>query len=63
MVSLEKINYTHPRDREILNTMRQNQQVVYDSDVFVADGVSLDPKYLSIRRRKERLSDWRFGKQ
>jgi hypothetical protein len=63
MVSLEKIDYTHPRYREILNTMRQNQQVVYDSDVFVADGVSLDPKYLSICRRKERLSDWRFGKQ
>lgn len=63
MISLEKIGYTHPRDREILNTMRLHQQVVYDSDVFAADGATLDPKYLSIRRRKERWSDWRFGKQ
>jgi hypothetical protein len=63
MVSFERIGYTHPRDREILNTIRQHQQVVYDSDVFAADGVTLDPKYLHIRRSQERWSDWRFGKQ
>ena len=63
MVSLESIGYTNPKDRAILNAMRQHQQVIYDSDVFAADGVTIDPKYLRIRRRQEKWSDWRFGKQ
>ena len=30
---------------------------------FAADGVSIDLKYLRMCRRKEKWSDWRFGKE
>jgi hypothetical protein len=63
MMSLENIGYIDAKDRAILNAVRQHQQVLYDSDVFAADGLSIDPKYLRLHRRKEKWSDWKFGKQ
>ena len=63
MVSFERIGYTNPKDRKILNMVCQHQYVVYDSDVFAVDGVSINPRHLSLCRRKERWSDWMFGKQ
>ena len=48
---------------KILNRVRLHQQVVFESDVFGADGRHLDERYLRKRPATEQWSNWLFGKQ
>ena len=43
--------------------MRLHQQVLYDSDVFNANGTTIDKQYLSPRSRGDKWSSYRFGLQ
>ena len=61
-VSLADIGY-NPNEKAILNRVRQHQQVLFDSDLFDASGVAIDPKYFNLRQPGENWSEWRFGKQ
>ena len=47
----------------MINRFRLHQQVVYESDVFEADGRKLDVRYWHRRRNSEQWSDWRFPKE
>eukprot|EP00804_Cyclotella_cryptica_P006975 CCRYP_007113-RA/>CCRYP_007113-RA protein AED:0.75 eAED:0.75 QI:0/-1/0/1/-1/0/1/0/1178 len=62
MASFEAAGYTMD-DCKILNMVRLHQQVIFDSDVFNADGNTLNPRYLQPRAAGERWSSIRFGKQ
>ncbi len=46
-----------------LNLVRLHQQVLFESDVFEADGRTIDPKYLSPRQRGTKWSTYQFGRQ
>ena len=46
-----------------LNRVRLHQQVLYDSNVFNADGTTIDKQYLSPWNRGDKWSPYRFGLQ
>ena len=50
-------------ERITLNMVRLHQQVLYESDVFEADGRSLNSRYLHPRPPSSKWSKYRFGKQ
>ena len=52
-----------PAECEILNRVRLYQEVVFESDVFAADGRHIDPRYFHPRRRSESWSTWLFPQQ
>ena len=45
MTAIEEVGFS-PKEADILNNVRLHQQVVFESDVFGADGRSLDTRYL-----------------
>ena len=46
-----------------LNTVCNHQQVVFESDIFGADGSHFDDQYLKYRTLQDNLSCWTFTKQ
>ena len=47
----------------MLNVIRNHQQVVFESDIFGADGVHVDKLYLTCREHNACWSRWKFSKQ
>ena len=45
MTAIEEVGFS-PKGADILNKVRLHQQVVFESDVFGADGMSLDARSL-----------------
>ena len=62
MKAFEQTGYS-PEECKTLNLVRLHQQVLYESDIFEADGRSINPKYLTPRQRGIHWSTYRFGKQ
>ena len=62
MAACEEAGFS-PKECEILNMIRLHQQVVYESDVFAADGRHIDPTYLRLRPKNESWSHWLFPLQ
>ena len=62
MTAFEQAGFS-PAECRTLNLVRLHQQVLYESDIFEADGRSVNPKYLTPRQTGTRWSSYRFGKQ
>eukprot|EP00804_Cyclotella_cryptica_P003924 CCRYP_016117-RA/>CCRYP_016117-RA protein AED:0.75 eAED:0.75 QI:0/-1/0/1/-1/1/1/0/1178 len=62
MTSSERAGYTI-EDCQVLNMVRLHQQVIFDSDVYNADGNTINPRYLHPRQAGQKWSKLRFGKQ
>lgn len=62
MTSFEHAGYSL-EDCKTLNKVRLHQQVLFDSDIYNADGNTINPKYLQPRETGERWSTLRFGRQ
>ena len=62
MTSFELAGYTM-EDCKTLNMVRLHQQVIFDSDVYNADGNTINPRYLHPREAGQKWSTLRFGKQ
>ena len=62
MAAIEKCGFS-AKECEVINRVRLHQQVVFESDVFGADGRHLDPQYLRKRRPSETWSTWLFAIQ
>jgi hypothetical protein len=62
MHSFESLGFD-TTEREALNKVRLHQQVIFESDIFHADGISLNTRYLQPRRLGERWSKLQFGRQ
>ena len=62
MTAFEQAGFS-PAECRSLNLVRLHQQVLYESDIFEANGRSVNPKYLTPRQTGTRWSSYRFGKQ
>jgi len=62
MAAFESAGYTLG-DCKILNMVRLHQQVIFESDIFNADGTTINPRYLHPRGAGKKWSTLRFGKQ
>ena len=62
MTSFELAGYSLD-DCKVLNMVRLHQQVLFDSDIYNADGNTINPKYLTPRNAEEKWSTLRFGRQ
>jgi hypothetical protein len=62
MRAVEELGFTAEECR-IINLIRQHQQVVFESDVFGADGKKIDEKYFRRRRRGDKWSKYTFAVQ
>jgi hypothetical protein len=47
----------------LLNMVHLHQQVLYESDIFHADGLTINEKYFNPRKIGENWSHYRFGCQ
>jgi hypothetical protein len=63
MQAIEEDGSFSKAEKQMINIMRNNQQVVYELDVFAADGAHLDEKYFSLRPSGLKWSSLRFSKQ
>lgn len=62
MKAFEDIGYSL-EERSVLNTVRLHQHVLFESDVFEADGRSINAQYLLPRPLGSKWSKYRFGTQ
>jgi hypothetical protein len=62
MTAFEEAGYTG-QELVMLNLIRNHQQVVFESDIFGADGVHVDKRYLTCREHNACWSRWKFSKQ
>jgi hypothetical protein len=63
MEAVEEVGCFSPAEQKLINEMRNHQHVVFESDIFAADGVHLDQQYLSKRQEGDKWSLLKFGKQ
>ena len=62
MSAFETAGYS-PEECNILNAVRLHQQVLFESDIYNADGKTINTRYLQSREPGQQWSTYRFGKQ
>jgi hypothetical protein len=63
MHAIEEDGSFSKAEQEMINIMRNHQHVVYESDVFKADGSHLEERYCRLRPAGAAWSTLRFSKQ
>jgi hypothetical protein len=62
MAAFEDLGF-NKQEYVMLNRLRIHQEVLYESDVFAADGRHIDPKYFYIRKASEKWYNLMFNTQ
>ena len=63
MEAIEEVGGFSSVERKMINDMRNHQQVVYKSDIFMSDGAHLDGKYRNPCQSTSKWSTLWFSKQ
>jgi hypothetical protein len=62
MQTFEEVGYLMD-ECKTLNTVRLHQQSIFELDIFNADGITINPKYLQPKEVGDKLSSLHFGIQ